>query len=226
MFALDTLEKLKTFKERIHFAENNLKVIGVGTSRIVFEYGDKVFKLAKNRKGIMQNKIEILKSKSNFDLFAKIFDYSPTNKWLIMEKTFPVSFDDFEKYADIKWEHMLGFMAECILINISEKYKDYYEFFIKQQYKGTKSILNNFHKLKYNKEKLIFLNNIYTYFSTGKPEFYDWADFHLLSTWGLSVRNGGKQLVIIDYGVNKEVFMMYNKNFNMDEFFNLKNYDL
>ena len=65
MFALDTLEKLKTFKERIHFAENNLKVIGTGTSRIVFEYGDKVFKLAKNRKGIMQNKIEILKSKSN-----------------------------------------------------------------------------------------------------------------------------------------------------------------
>lgn len=223
MFAIDTLEKLRTFKERIHFAENNLKVIGVGTSRIVFEYGDKVFKLAKNRKGIMQNKIEILKSKSNFDLFAKIFDYSPTNKWLVMEKTSPVSFEDFEKYANIKWKHMLGFMGECILTYIPEKYKNYYKFFVKQQYKDTNSILNDFLKLKCNKEKLILLNNIYTYFSTGKPEFYDWADFHLLSTWGLSYN---KQLVIIDYGINKEAFMMYNKDFNIDEFFNLENYDL
>ena len=59
-FDMNLFKSLKTFKERIEYCEANLKKIGSGSSRIVYQVdNNKVLKLAKNKKGIAQNETEI-----------------------------------------------------------------------------------------------------------------------------------------------------------------------
>jgi hypothetical protein len=52
--------QLSKFKERKDFANKKFKLLDKGSARIVYLIGDKyVLKLAKNKKGIYQNKKEI-----------------------------------------------------------------------------------------------------------------------------------------------------------------------
>ena len=56
---LDNLEKLETFRSRKKYAERNLKHFSSGSSRIVYLTDDgTIVKLAKNEKGLAQNKVE------------------------------------------------------------------------------------------------------------------------------------------------------------------------
>lgn len=60
-----------------------------GSSRLVYFIGDnKVLKLAKNKKGIEQNKMESnLEIQKNYsDIIAHLYDYDPNGKWIIQEK--------------------------------------------------------------------------------------------------------------------------------------------
>jgi hypothetical protein len=103
---LKNIAKLKTYTARKKYAEKNLDHLSSGSSRIVYLTSDKtVVKLAKNDKGIAQNKAESnLKIKSKF--LNKILDHSSNYAWIqtnflkkITEKQFKkltgIDFDDF-----------------------------------------------------------------------------------------------------------------------------------
>lgn len=105
---LQKLDHMETFKERIEFCNSNFKRLSSGSSRIVFKIDDEfVLKLAKNEKGIAQNKAEANpKMKSKY--LNKIEDSSKKSFWIktfylekINKKEFEelakLSFDEFEK---------------------------------------------------------------------------------------------------------------------------------
>jgi hypothetical protein len=56
---LSELSKLETFKDRVSYAEKHLKHLSSGSSRVIYiTPSDEVLKLAKNERGIAQNRVE------------------------------------------------------------------------------------------------------------------------------------------------------------------------
>lgn len=103
---LKNLEKLETYKARKAYAEKNLKHLSSGSSRVVYLTPEKtVLKLAKNDKGIAQNKAESNpKMKSKY--LNKILKFAKHHEWIettyldkIIEKQFEkmtgIDFSDF-----------------------------------------------------------------------------------------------------------------------------------
>jgi hypothetical protein len=103
---LKNLEGLETYQARKKYAEKNLKHISSGSSRIVYRTKDgTIIKLAKNDKGIAQNKAEANpKMKSKY--LNKILGHAQKYSWIqthflekITEKKFKemtgIEFNDF-----------------------------------------------------------------------------------------------------------------------------------
>jgi len=105
---LENLKKLKTYAAREKYAEKNLKHLSSGSSRLVYlTPNDTILKLAKNDRGIAQNKVESNpKMKSKY--LNRILDKASNNAWIetcflkkITAKQFKkmteIDFDDFGK---------------------------------------------------------------------------------------------------------------------------------
>jgi hypothetical protein len=105
---LANLEKLETYAARKKYAEANLEHLSSGSSRITYLTPDKtVIKLAKNDRGLAQNKEEVAaNSKCNSKYLNSVLGSSPNYFWIevpfldkITEKIFRnitgLDFDDF-----------------------------------------------------------------------------------------------------------------------------------
>lgn len=91
---LDSISNSKSFKD----LPPNLKLLSKrGTTRDVYEYNNNyVLKVAKNKKGLEQNKKEVeILNKYNSPLFPKLEKYDNKNyKYIVIEKV-----NDFKNYA-------------------------------------------------------------------------------------------------------------------------------
>ena len=76
---------------------SKLKKLGEGASRKVYEDGDTVVKVAKDKKSAGDNKQEAELSEKS-ELFAKITEHSPDYQWLRQEKLSPLK--DLQKLAE------------------------------------------------------------------------------------------------------------------------------
>ena len=64
---INELDNISSIKNKLKFAQENLNLVGSGSARTVFALEeDKVLKIAKDERGIEQNKVEINISKVNF----------------------------------------------------------------------------------------------------------------------------------------------------------------
>jgi hypothetical protein len=97
---LKEIEKADTYKEKIKLAEKNFKHVSSGSSRIVYKTKDNtIIKLAKNDKGIAQNKAESnpeMKSK----YLNKILKHADNYSWLetcYLDKIIEQDFEDMTK---------------------------------------------------------------------------------------------------------------------------------
>ena len=99
-----SLDSLESFKDRIELAEKKLKHLSSGSSRIVFLTSrGTVIKLAKNKKGLAQNKAESNpKMKSKF--LNKILDKSPKHFWLEVNFIDKINPDQFKKILGFDFE--------------------------------------------------------------------------------------------------------------------------
>lgn len=113
---LDELRRIKTKEKVLSFLLLNkqLKPIGEGTGRIVFNYDiDKVIKLAKNEAGRRQNQTEC--SIIDYDdICASICGHGKNYDWLIMERVDIADKYDFFKFTKLdinyffwhlEWKH-------------------------------------------------------------------------------------------------------------------------
>lgn len=101
---LKNLESLENYNSRKEYAEKNLKHLSSGSSRLVYETPDKtILKLAKNDKGIAQNKAESNpKMKSKF--LNEVLDYAKDYSWMETHYLDKITTKQFEKMTGLKFD--------------------------------------------------------------------------------------------------------------------------
>lgn len=191
----DEFKSLTSFKKRIAYCNEHLQRISSGSSRIAYKIDNqKVLKLAKNKKGLAQNEVEVGASHDNYfsEIFAKVFDYDAHDLWLEMEIARKVTEQNFEKITGI------GFDIYSALL------KDSYH-----QYKGH-SVSS--YSSDYEEEELdeVWEHELFQ----GVEEYmrsYDVpaGDLARTSSYGIVNRSYGDDIVLIDYGLTHEVYDSY-----------------
>jgi len=180
---LNNLEKLETFAARKKYAEKNLSHLSSGSSRIVYLTADKtVIKLAKNEKGIAQNKVE-----SNPEMKSKylnpIISSAKNNSWLETHYLEKITEKEFEKMTGAEFSEF-GDCLSYILKHVSDESSD-------NKPKSFEKIskLEIFKELKRIGEKFKLLP----------------GDMSRISSWG----HRNNQPVLIDSGLTRSVFDQY-----------------
>lgn len=177
---LKNLESLENYNSRKKYAEKNLKHLSSGSSRIVYlSDKDTVIKLAKNDKGLAQNKAECNpKMKSKF--LNKVISHAKDYSWMQTHYLDKITVKDFEEMTDISFSDF-DKAIRYGLKNVSgssdkEKPKNFDEVEKSEIYKELKRIGNQFKLLP--------------------------GDLARISSWGTK---GGRP-VLIDAGLTKDVY--------------------
>lgn len=215
---INELDGISSIKNRLKFAKEKLKLIGSGSARIVFALErDKVLKIAKDERGIEQNKVEINISKEKNKLFTGIFDYADDLSWIVAEYALPCKASDFKKIYGITHEDLYAFLY-CLEFNIKpgtsarrvndnalySKYKvpmiDVFAAW--HRYRQTGNANEN--KFGISNKCGNFLTRWYQYITT-HPEFVI-EEMIVLENLGVVERQGKKAIVIVDPGMNGDIF--------------------
>jgi hypothetical protein len=180
---LKNLQKLDTYSARKKYAEKNLKHLSSGSSRIVYLTPNKtVLKLAKNDKGIAQNKVEAnpkMKSKYLNNVIRK----APNYAWI------EVAY--LEKITEKQFKKMTGL--------------DFNDFGESVRF-GLKSVSKHKYREKPDNFDAISNSDIYKELvEIGKKFNLMPGDMARISSWG--TKDG--RPILIDSGLTKEVFEEY-----------------
>lgn len=197
-FSLDTLNSLSSFKQRMEYCRKYLgEPIGRGSSRIVFQIDDeKVLKLAKNSKGIAQNEYEYDSFYHDIeDVMVKVYDIGDDNLWVISEFVLPAKEQDFQHIFGFSFKVFCSFISRTIF-----NYADAKTRFFLSRFRGLMDE-NQWEELIDNNENA---QSIEYYLSNYQPE--EFADYFRIVNWGLTTRNGEPHLVILDNGLNQEIY--------------------
>lgn len=177
---LKNLEKLETYAARKKYAEANLKHLSSGSSRIVYLTNrDTILKLAKNDKGIAQNKVEANpKMKSKF--LNEIIKHAKDFSWIETHKLEKITVPEFEEMTGIKFSEF-GDALSYGLKNVSnakdrKKPKNFDEVSKSEIYKEMHRIGEKFKLLP--------------------------GDLRRISSWGTK----GKCPILIDAGLTRDVY--------------------
>jgi hypothetical protein len=179
---LANLEKLETYAARKKYAEANLEHLSSGSSRITYLTPDKtVIKLAKNDRGLAQNKEEVAaNSKCNSKYLNKVLKNVSNYYWI------EVPFLD--KITEKKFKEMTGI--------------DFDDFGEALRY-SLRSISGNTDKEKPSDYEEITKSDLFKEISDiGKKLDLMPGDLARISSWGVKEGNP----VLIDCGLTKKVF--------------------
>jgi hypothetical protein len=177
---LKNLESLENYNSRKEYAEKNLKHLSSGSSRLVYLTPEKtILKLAKNDKGIAQNKAEAnpkMKSKFLNEVIACAKDYS----WMETHYLDKITTKQFEKMTGLKFDDF----GECI------RY-------------GLKNVSGNTDKEKPKNLDKVEKSEIYKEMKKIGDKFKLMpGDLARISSWG--TKDG--RPILIDAGLTKDVF--------------------
>lgn len=190
-FDLEKFKNLKSFRERVEYCNSNLRRLGSGSSRIVYQVdNDKVLKLAKNSKGIAQNEVEIDYSRYNDInyIFAKVFDYENNNLWLEMELARKVTKSEFKRIVGFSFD---DFSAAVFNYGITVH--------------GGRNSSANMDIDKELVDQMWENEFIYSIFNFIGNYQIPVGDLRRLSSYGIVQRDGQDEIVLVDFGLNEDV---------------------
>ncbi len=102
---LKNIESLHTYKDKIDCAEHNLKHLSSGSSRIIYlSPNESVIKLAKNDRGLAQNKVEA-NIKSNSKFVNKPKKFAKNYSWLEVDFLDDLSEKEFEEFTNFSFKN-------------------------------------------------------------------------------------------------------------------------
>lgn len=196
-FNMDVFKALPSFNKRILYCQQHLTRLSSGSSRIVFQIdNEKVLKLAKNQKGIAQNRTENDGYLNHLECFAKTYDSDENDLWIEMELARKAKKSDFKRLTGYSFE------VFCYWVEyVAEQYGKYSKF---NEYKQLFSS-DEWQDMLYN--DVTIFSNIEDYLLNYQLNAY--GDLQRISSWGIVNRDGVEQLVLIDYGLNDEVAKEY-----------------
>jgi len=191
---IEEFKTLTSFNARIKYCEEHLQRISSGSSRIVYKIdNEKVLKLAKNKKGLAQNGVEIQYSnESNLDdVLAKIYEYDENNLWVEMELAKKLRVADFHQITGFK------FKDYAIAIN------NYGNDVDPRINRGKMDIDKELVEQMWEDE---FVYGMFQYIGDyGLPV----GDLMRLNTYGIVKGDGEQRIVVIDYGLDNDVYTSY-----------------
>jgi 2'-5' RNA ligase len=186
-FNIDEFEKLTSFAARKRYADENLRKIGAGSARIVYETNDgKVLKLAKNPKGIAQNEYECEMMNDYYiaPYITKIEDCHDENLWVLVEKAKKLTPTRFREITGVDIKDLDTFLTNMYSQNNGRgkifKQENEDEMWDNEFSSGIADIMNNY----------------------GMPA----GDLGKLSSYGEVIRDGQPEVVLVDYGLSSDVF--------------------
>lgn len=188
-FDIEEFKNKQTFKDRIKYIEERLTKLGVGSSRIVYQIDQKtVLKLAKNKKGVAQNNVEI--EYSHYGdlsyLFAEVFEYDSEGLWVEMELASKVTNSNFKTITGIDFKKYV------------EALRYYYNTNVKPNRYGSNKP-EGYDELWEDE----FMYDVFSFVGNYRPPL---GDLLRLSTYGVVKRNGQDSIVMIDYGLDEDVY--------------------
>lgn len=187
-FNMHEFKQIPVFSKRVKYCDERLKKLGSGSSRIAYLIdGDKVLKLAKNKKGIDQNAVESDQylQRSYSDIVANVFDYDDNDYFVEMELVKKCKPSDFKR--------ILGFEFELFQKHLINRH-DYSKWV--RKYELT------------DEEKDILMDNEWIEEVDDLIGTMDMCYFDLsrLSSMGIVVRDGEEKVVFSDYGLTQCVY--------------------
>lgn len=189
-FNMEEFKKINSFAGRKKYAEERLEKLAAGTGRIVYLIDENtVLKLAKNRKGVAQNWVEIQQWNTNEHIMAKVYDYSEDGLWLEMEKARKAKKSDFKKIIGFEFDDI----ADMLLYRETQ--------ISRRRSKNTWGLTP-----PENAEELSE-DFFYSELESLIPN-YDFmgGDLARISSYGVVKRDGKEEIVLTDYGLNQDVY--------------------
>lgn len=203
-FNINQLKDQISFAAKVRYLRSHgLDKLGAGSSRAAFiADNDTVIKVAKNKKGLAQNKVEAeLSANVSTDApIARVKDSDPDNVWIESERARKAKPTDFK--------NLIGFQMEHIMKTLTEKL---------DQLKSDDShhVKRNW---RYLRDRILFKQISETDFISDLLEIIhhhnlSMGDIERISSWGVVNRNGIHYLVLVDYGLDRNVFQTHYKRF-------------
>ena len=202
-FRVDYLANCGSFKKRLEYCKQMLGFpIGNGSSRIIFQLDDETcLKLAKNKKGIVQNIEEISICRDNIISYVpKVYNGTDEKNglWIITQYVLPAKIEDFKEVLDVDFKDISKFassldtsfsrksdnsvkMADNMIHHIYEKYENNDDAI---------ELLNDIHELKADYDQIV-------------------VDLSRIENWGMARENGQTFLVMLDTGLSEEIFNQF-----------------
>ncbi len=213
-FSFDVLNKLRKFKDKKDYIASHLKFIGEGSSRIVYRVDkEKVIKLAKNRLGQKQNKVEIEKCKNYPGCFANVYEVDPKAYWMEAEIATPIKEKDFKNLYGVSFADISMFIITLVLKSAKNKMeKDAAMSAGKKMLKfAAIDLYRKFNNAPatLSSDLMILLEDLYWYLSSSGINMNEASDYLTMDNWGMVERNGKKHAVIVDAGLNEEIYLNY-----------------
>lgn len=218
---LKKLNSLPSLKKKLDFVHSSLELIGVGTARKVYKFEDKVLKIAKDNRGIAQNKEEVKVSKENNKLFTIVFEVDPKFSWIVAEKAEPCTEEKFRSIYGISYDDFYGFMF-CLEMNVKPgtNPRRLLDTLVSKEFKVPMiDVFLSWHQYKRTGDKFLnkygisnkcgnFLTRCYQY-KMSHPEFVA-DELATMENVGIVNRDGKLSAVIIDSGMSEDVlFNLY-----------------
>lgn len=195
-FDWEEFKKFKSFNKRVKYCNEHLRRVGSGSSRIAYIVDEfKVLKLAKNVKGIAQNEKEVdifndgyLDSSS---VFGEIYDYDKEyNLWLEMEICKKVTPSMFKSKLGISFNEY-NTIIQCVAYDSNPKRERKPS---QMEYEFYSNYMENPNE---------FVEEMCDYLQSFTIPS---GDLQRVSSYGI---NKNDEIVLIDYGLDWEVFSTY-----------------
>ena len=191
-FDMDHFKALTSFKARMDYCQAHLPRIGGGTGRMVYQIDDQtVIKLAKNAKGVAQNKVEDNDyiQRAYDHVVAKVLDRHPEHLWIESQLAKKVTKNRFKQLTGgISIEDVDIWMRNYALARKGERYRH------PQDEETSQRIWNH--------------EFLFDVASMANDIGMEYGDFGSISSYGEI--NG--ELVLVDYGLDSHTYSThYNK---------------
>lgn len=200
-FNMDVFKNLSTFAKRIEYCQSRLQRLSSGSSRIVYKVdNEKVLKLAKNRKGIAQNECEASDYyKKSIGCFAEVYEYDDNYLWIEMQLARKAKLSDFKRILGVDFKVVCDFIT------------DYWNSYSRGRWPRTispesKKIFDS-EWFQEQMENYSLFTYLAEYLGNYQPDII--GDLMRLSSWGVVTDNGEESLVIIDFGLDDNVYNEY-----------------
>jgi hypothetical protein len=197
-FSFEELQTINTFRGRYNYCLSTLgPTQGKGSSRVIFQLSDgKVLKLALNNKGIAQNEVECDWGLQSYNIVPKLYDETDTTNYyyLVSEYVLPAKKQDFKHVFNFTFETF----CRC-LVSIENWYNPNARHYISPMDDASLEILLN------DSDEL---SPFYNYITNYQPPI---GDMLRISNYGMTNRNGKPQIVLLDSGLNNNVYNSYYK---------------